>query len=361
MPRRTATVTADPIAELEKTINNRWPGAIMRASDPSLVVERIATGILSIDCMLGGGIARGRHTEIYSGYSVGKTYTTYKLIATAQALGLKCDFLDVEGTFDPVFAEHCGVDLERLSFPEHGQNANRLVNIMETLLRSELYDVIVLDSIAALTPKSEEDADMESGQYGTAQAKLMSQALRRLTTANKRTALVYINQTRQAIGVVFGKQTITSGGKAMAFYAGTRLEMVRTESIKRKGKTIHISKGDEQETDLVVGHRVLVRCEKDKTGGARQQAETTFVFSYDLGGADPIEDLLYLGRVHGLVKKSGNSWWAVDYEDEKQNGRNRFKRWLRRNVAVADELREQIIQRAKDGAAEESGEDSADE
>jgi recombination protein RecA len=340
-------------------INKKWPGSMKTAADPSLRITRIPCGIIEIDDLLGGGFARRRHFELYGGYNVGKTYTTYCLIATAQASGLKCAFFDVEGTFDPEFAESCGVDLETLDMPEF-DTGNRVIDIMEVLLRSAVYDVVVLDSIAALLPKAELEMDMEGGSMGTHQAKMMSAALRRLTAANKKSVIVYINQTREAIGIVFGKRSITSGGKAMGFYAGTRLEMVRTENIKRKAKRINISKGDEEQTDIVVGHRVLVRVEKDKTGGAKPQDETTFVFSYDLGGADPIEGLMYLGRKYGLVKKSPTHWWVEDYDDEKQAGRARFKKWLRKNVAVAEELRDAILERSVSrGTAEDEEDDDA--
>lgn len=337
-------MTPDMVAVM---INKKWPGAMKKASDPDLRITRIPCGILSIDMLLGGGFARRRHFEIYGGYNVGKTYTTYCLIANAQREGLHAAFLDVEGTFDPEFAEACGVDLEKLHMPEFA-HGNRAIDIIETLLRSEAFDVIVLDSIAALLPKAELEMDMEGGSMGTHQAKMMSAALRRLTAANRKTVMVYINQTREAIGVMFGKRSITSGGKAMGFYAGTRLEMVRTENIKRKAKSIKASNGDEVAGEIVVGHRVLVRVEKDKTGGAKPHDETSFVFSYDLGGADPIEDLMYLGRKMRLVKKSGTAWWIEGYEDEKQTGRPAFRRWLRKNVAVAEELRDAIIDQVPD-------------
>lgn len=339
MPRRSDATAA------VQAVNERWPGALIKASDPSLRIEHLPTGILSIDCII-GGFARGRHIEIYGGYNVGKTFTTYRFIATSQASGLRCAFLDVEGTFDPAFAEHAGVDLEALEFPgseEEGRpNGNRLVNIMEALLRSEEYDVVVLDSIAALLPKAEEEMDMESGTMGTHQARLMSAALRRLTAANRNTVCVYINQTRESIGSVFAKRAVTSGGRAMGFYAGTRLEMVRTETIKRAAKTIDHKTSKEKAGEVVKGHRVLVRVEKDKTGKVKQSAETTFVFDYDASDIDPIEDLVYLGRRFGLVKVSGDSWCVIDYEDEKSSGRKRFVKWLRRNRAVAEELEERI-------------------
>lgn len=338
MPRRrSATVANEALA----AVNERYPGAMMMASDPSLLIEHLPTGILSIDVPV-GGFARGRHIELYGGYGVGKTYLTYCFIATSQAAGLRCAFLDVEGTFDPVFAASIGVDLAALVFPERGQNANRLVNIMEILLRSGEFDVIVLDSIAALLPAAEEDADMESGSMGTQQAKLMSQGLRRLTAANRRTVCVYINQTRQKIGVMFGPNSITSGGKAMAFYAATRLELVKTETIKRPARTVDTKSNAEKKTDRVAGHRVLVRVEKDKTGAVRQQDETTFVFDYDLGAHDPVEDLIYLGRRYQLIHVRSKQWSLDGYEDEAKAGRPKFKTWLRRNRIVQDDLETMI-------------------
>lgn len=334
------------ILEVERTVNRRWPGALIRGSDPRLRITRIPTGILSIDYLTGGGFARNRHVELFGGYHVGKTYLVYRFIAWCQANGGQCCFIDVENTFDPVFAESAGVDIEALYMPdrEELESANQLVDFMEILVRSRAYDIVALDSIAALLPKDEMDKDMESGSYGTAQAKLMSAALRRLTTANRRSVLVYINQTRDSLGSVFQKRAVTSGGRAMGFYAGTRLELVRVENLKRKSRTIDISKGDERQADIVSGHRVLVRAEKDKTGGTRTHAQSTFVFDYDRGGIDPIEDLIYVGREMGLVHKQGTRWWVDDYEDEASNGRPRFKKWLRRNRVVAQELEESLYE-----------------
>lgn len=333
---------------VRRAINNKWGEGTMRfGSDPTLRIERIPSGILSLDVRLGGGFARGRSTEIYGPFSVGKSYTAARLIASAQELGLECAYVDAEHTFDPVYAASIGVDLDSLAY--HRQvNGNRCVDFMETLLRSELYGVIVLDSIAALSPKSEQETDMEAGSMGTEQAKLMSKALRKLTTANNKTALIFINQTREAVGVMFGNRSITSGGKAMGFYAGTRIEMVRTENIKRKARVINPGNGNEQIKDVVRGHRVLVRITKDKTGGTAAHSETSFVFDYEIGGVDHVEDLVLLGREFDLVHKSGNSWWVDEYEDEKAASRSKFVKWLRRNVAVQEELEEWI----RDSAAE---------
>lgn len=326
---------------LAKLINAKFgEGTVKMASDPSLQIEKIPTGILSIDYLLGGGLPRGRHVEIFGNYSVGKTYTALRTIASVQAGGGSAAFIDAEGTFDPEFGRSIGVDLEALAFhrQEHG---NRVIDFIETLLRGGDYDVIVLDSIAALLPKQEMEQDMEAGSYGTQQAKLMSAALRRLTAANRRTTLIYINQVRDAMGGFFQPKNTTSGGRAMGFYAGVRLEMTRIENIKKTTKvTDH--KGVTKEAEVVKGHRVQVRVEKSKTGGTMPQSKVSFVFDYDLAGIDPIEDLVYIGQLAGLVHRRGNNWSIEEYEEEAQIGRNKFKSWLRKNKAIAEELEEKI-------------------
>lgn len=335
--------------DMMKLVNSRkgWEGTMMLASDPSLRVTRIPTGIFAFDILLGGGFARNRHFELYGNPGVGKTATVYRAIANAQRLYPKelCAFLDIEGSFDPKFAKDLGVDLKQLVLHRQ-KHGNRAIDFMELLTRSRVYSIIGMDSIAALLPLAEVDADMEAGSYGTAQAKLMSAALRRLTAANSNSSLIYINQLRENIGGgVFGKKWVTSGGKAMGFYAGTRVEMVKTESIKAKKRGINASSGVEvKDQSTVVGHRVLARVEKDKTGGAIQSEQTSLVFDYRINNFDHIEDLMYLGRVSGLVHKNGASWWIEGYEDEKQASRGKFKNWLRSNRAVATELQDDIAE-----------------
>lgn len=349
---------------LQTLINKRFgAGTMLKASDPALEIERISSGILSIDMLLGGGLPRGRHIEVYGPASVGKNYFAFKVIATTQDWGGRAAFVDVEKSFDPAFAGAIGVDLDELAIHRQVHGA-RCVDFMETILRSRLYDVLVLDSIASLLPLADYENDMEAGSYGMEQAKLMSKALRKLTAANDRTVVIFINQTREAVGVTFGKKTLAPGGRAMAHYAGIRLDMTRTELLKRKGDVTNPSTGEITRQDIPYGHRVLVRAEKDKTGSIeRPNAETTFVFNYEKSHHDHIEDLIYLGRVHGFVhkKKSGNTdrWWVEDYEDEAQVGRPKFKKWLRKNRAVADELEELIRATAEEDDGEE--EDSEDD
>lgn len=349
MATRTKKAPAKPreevvtIESLRAAINKHFgPGTIEKASADKFAVKRLPFGILSIDWRMGGGVARGRHTEIYGPNNVGKTYATLCLIARTQADGGRCAFVNVEDTFDKKFAAHIGVDLEALDLIPH-RHGNQVVDIMQTLISSGLYDVVACDSIAALLPKSELDVDMEAGSYGTAQAKLMSAALRRLTTVNTgRTAVVWINQIREAIGVSFGKRTRTSGGMAMSFYATTRIEMVKTEVLKRTAPVVNQKTGTTTRGKIPVGHRALVRIEKDKSG-IRPLSETTFVFNYDQGRHDHIEDLIYIGLITGLIHKKGDlKWWVDGYDDHVISGRAKFKAWLKTNSEVAEELEGEI-------------------
>lgn len=333
-------------------------GTMTFANDPRLAITRIETGILALDLATSGGLARGRHIEIYGGASVAKSAFALMVAGMIQKMGGRAYYVDAERTFDPIFAEAQGVDLETLGYHKQ-RHANQVVGVVETLLYSDLYDVIIVDSIASLLPKAELESDMEGGSYGTAQAKLMSQALRKLTTANDRTVVIWINQTREAINAsMFAKKTITSGGKSMAFYAGTRMEFVKTETIKKDGvKTIDPGTGEIKTGKQAVAHRVLVRFEKDKTGGSTPLSETSFVFSYKTNTVDKIEDLIFTGQQLGLVMKKGTGgsakWWVEDYEDEAQTGRTRFKKWLRKNKAVAEELEGWIKEMIQSGGLEQ--------
>lgn len=332
--------------QLRAALVKRWgSGAVRMASDPELRITRLPTGILALDMALGGGIARGRYTEVYGSFAVGKTLVANYLIAETQMNDGRCAYYDAENAFDPAFASALGVDLDALEFQDQREHGNRLIDHMEALLRSGLYDAIVLDSIAALLPKSEQEADMEQASMGMEQAKMMSKALRKLTAANQKTALLFINQTRQAVGAsAFAKQSTTSAGKAMGFYAGTRLELVRTETLKESGHKVNMTSGEVSKVDNIPGgHRVLVRVEKDKTGGAVQNSETTFVYKYKKMEVDRVEDLLYLGRVSRLVGKKGTTWWVDGYEDEAvKNGRPGMRKFLMKNRAIADELETRI-------------------
>lgn len=330
-------------AQLRSLVNKNFGANTMRlASDPDLLIKRIPTGILPIDMLLDGGVPQNRHTEIFGDFSVGKTYLSLCLIASAQSLGMSCAFVDVEGSFDPEWAEYVGVDLDELDLIPQDEHGPKIVNVIETLLRSKLYQLIIVDSIASLLPKEEFEKDMMAGSMGAEQAKMMSKAMRKLTAANTNTALVFINQTREKIGVVFGSKVTTPGGRAMRHYAGIRIEMVKTETLKRKARTVNQKTGEIKREDVPVGHRIQIRVVKDKTGSSNMGDQTTIVFDYETAEHDRIEDLIYLGRVYGFIEKSGDNWWVDGYKDEAQKYRPAFKKWLEKNKAVAEELEDQI-------------------
>lgn len=329
-------------ADIKKAIDKHFgEGTMLFGNDPSLKITRIPCDILSIDYLLGGGFARNRSYELYGQYSVGKSALALYLAAACQKAGGQAAYIDCEKSFDPVFAKSLGVKIKTLAYHRQ-KTGQQCVDFIEALLYSGSYDVIILDSIASLLPKAERDESMEKGNFGTYQAKLMSQALRKLTTANSGTVLIFINQLRENVGSMFGNKYITSGGKAMGFYAGTRLELVRTETIKKKAKEVNPKTGELADVNIPKGHRVLVTVAKDKTGGAKQGDKTTFVFDYDLGCIDPIEDLMYVGRITGVIHKAGTKWWIDDYKEEAQESRGKFKSWLRRQPAMQEEVFERI-------------------
>lgn len=359
-PRKSSSAVAEATTpkQLRDLLNKKFgAGTIMMGSDPSLEIVRIPTGILSFDMHMHGGLPRNRHVELFGTANVGKTYLTYRLLSKGQELGLRGSFLDVEKTFDPKFATHSGVDIDKLEYVPQNVHGNKLIDIMQTYLMSGMYDILVLDSIAALLPKGEYEKSMEEGSYGTEQAKMMSAALRRLTACNKNTLIVFINQTRDSIGSVFAAATRTSGGRAMGFYAGMRIELIRTENIKAKKTIIKPGTYEEVQSDVVVGHRVVVRVKKNKTGGATPESSTTFVFDYRKKGIDRYEDLFYCGRELGWIAKSGDYFSLDGYEDQKKNGRARFKKWLKDNPEIADQLEEWIVNVDFDSEEEEDDED----
>jgi recombination protein RecA len=344
------------MAEINKAFGE---GTMILGSDPILKIKRIPTGILGLDVGLKGGFTRGRHIEIYGGENIGKTTIAYMIAASAQALGGTAVMCDLEGTYDPEYAASLGVNIKKLGLHRqkkgHGEKA---FDFVETVVRRAKPDVMIIDTIAALLPKAEYESQLDTGTFGTDQARLMSKALRKLTAANESTVFVWLNQTRQVVGAgLFAKQTTTSGGRAMGFYAATRLEVVRTETLKVEKKRTDPATGEKRAKKVAVGHRALIRITKDKTGSAKPDAEVPLVYSYKTNRFDELEDIMYLGREAGMIKKKNAMWWVVEYEDEKSNGRPAFKRWLRKNRAVCDELKEAIVEHFNE-ATEEDDDDA---
>lgn len=342
MPTKKPIKAATP-ETLRSAVDKRYPGAVMMGDDPALEIKRLPSGVLSVDWGIGGGFCRDRHTEIYGPPSTGKTTLCYYAMAQTQRDGGKVGFINTEDKFDAVYAAQCGVNVAELEIESQSLDGNRSIDILETWVRSGMYDLTVLDSIAALLPKEDREQSMEDGGgFNTGQAKMMSKALRKLTAANSRTACLYINQVREDVGSTFFKRDVTSGGRAMGHYAAVRLALVKVDTLKKK-KSLISHTGESENKDIPVGHRVLVRVIKEQTGGAFEGDTTTFVIDYELGQIDAIEDLIYLGLQYGMVQGSDSRWQVVGYEDEKCKTRNLFKAWLRKNRAVAQELEEMII------------------
>ncbi len=331
---RNGTASASPaMTEREKAIDlalsqieRRFgKGAIMKLGEAAKVhVEAIPTGSISLDLALGiGGIPKGRITEIYGPESSGKTTLCQHIIASVQRAGGYAAFVDAEHTLDPVYAAKCGVDVNNLliSQPDTGEQA---LEIVDSLVRSNAIDVVVIDSVAALTPRAEIEGEMGDSHVGL-QARLMSQALRKLTGAisTSHTSVIFTNQLREKIGVMFGNPETTAGGKALKFYASVRLDIRRTDSIKQ---------GQD-----VVGNRTRVRVIKNKVAPPFKTAEFDIMYSEGISREGGLIDL---GLEMGLVKKSG-AWFTIG-DIRLGQGRENAKEFLRQNTDVAGAIEEQI-------------------
>ena len=306
------------ISQIEKQFGQ---GSIMRMGEDSIVkIESISTGSISLDAALGiGGIPRGRITEIYGPESSGKTTLTLHIIAEAQKTGGYAAFIDAEHAMDPEYAKKFGVDTDNLliSQPDTGEQA---LDITETLVRSGALDIIVIDSVAALVPKAELDGDMGDSHMGL-QARLMSQALRKLTgsVAKSRTSVIFINQIRHKIGVMFGSPETTTGGNALKFYASIRLDIRRIGQIK--------------EGDQVVGNRTRVKVVKNKVAPPFKNTEFDIMYGE---GISYEGDLLDLAVQADIVNKMG-AWYSYNKEKIGQ-GRENAKRYLQDNENVRNEI-----------------------
>ncbi len=311
-------------------LNKRYgDGVVMRLGDATkLQVEAIPTGSLSLDIALGvGGVPRGRVIEIYGPESSGKTTICLHVIAEAQRSGGICGFIDVEHALDPAYAAKIGVDVNNLyvSQPDTGEQA---LEIADALVRSNAMDVVVVDSVAALVPRAEIEGEMGDTHVGL-QARLMSQALRKLTAVIKasNTCMIFTNQLRQKIGVMFGNPETTSGGMALKFYASVRLDVRRIESIKQG--------------DQVVGNRTRVTVKKNKVAPPFRTAEFDIMYNE---GISTVGDLLDLGVSFDILTKRG-AFYRYN-EDLIGQGRETSKEYLRQNPAVASEIDALIRERA---------------
>ncbi len=328
-------------------------GSIMRlgANDPAIEIATIPTGSLGLDIALGiGGLPRGRIVEIYGPESSGKTTLALHAVAEAQKGGGICAFVDAEHALDTSYAKKLGVNLEDLliSQPDTGEQA---LEIADTLVRSGAVDILVIDSVAALTPRAEIEGEM-GDQLPGLQARLMSQALRKLTASISRsnTMVIFINQIRMKIGVMFGSPETTSGGNALKFYASVRLDIRRIGAIK--------------ERDEVVGNLTRVKVVKNKLAPPFKQVEFDIMYGE---GVSKVGELVDLGVKAGVVEKSG-SWFSYDSQRIGQ-GRENAKQFLKDNPAIADAIEKAVRQNAgliadrfleNGGGSEDSGDEAAE-
>ena len=311
------------LGQIEKQFGK---GAVMKLGDPSaqMNVETIPTGSLSLDLALGlGGIPKGRIIEIYGPESSGKTTVTLHMIAEVQKRGGIAGFIDAEHALDPVYAKNIGVDVDNLyiSQPDNGEQA---LEITETMVRSGAIDIVVVDSVAALVPKAEIDGDMGDSHVGL-QARLMSQALRKLTAVISKSncTVIFINQLREKVGVMFGNPETTTGGRALKFYSSVRLDVRRIEALKQSGETI--------------GNRTRVKVVKNKIAPPFKEAEFDIIFGE---GISMVGDVLDLAANVNIVNKSG-AWYA--YEGNKiGQGRENTKQYLKDNPEMFAEITRKV-------------------
>lgn len=311
------------LVQIEKQFGK---GAVMKLGDPSVQmnVETIPTGSLSLDLALGlGGIPRGRIVEIYGPESSGKTTVTLHMVAEVQKRGGIAGFIDAEHALDPVYAKNIGVDIDNLyiSQPDCGEQA---LEITETMVRSGAVDIIIVDSVAALVPKAEIDGDMGDSHVGL-QARLMSQALRKLTAVISKSncTVIFINQLREKVGVMFGNPETTTGGRALKFYSSVRLDVRRIESLKQGGE--------------VIGNRTRVKVVKNKIAPPFKEAEFDIMFGE---GISMVGDILDLAAENNIVNKSG-AWYAYNGNKIGQ-GRENAKQYLRDKPEVCTEIERKV-------------------
>ena len=310
------------LSQIEKQYGK---GSVMKLGDTShMQVETVPTGSLSLDIALGaGGVPKGRIVEIYGPESSGKTTVALHMVAEVQKRGGIAGFIDAEHALDPVYARNIGVDIDNLyiSQPDNGEQA---LEITETMVRSGAVDIVIVDSVAALVPKAEIEGDMGDSHVGL-QARLMSQALRKLTSVVSKTncIVIFINQLREKIGVMFGNPETTTGGRALKFYASVRLDVRRTEALKQGGE--------------VIGNHTKVKVVKNKIAPPFKEAEFDIMFGQ---GISTIGDILDLAANCGIVNKSG-AWYA--YNDAKiGQGRENAKQYLKENHQICDEIERKV-------------------
>jgi len=323
------------MAEINKALGE---GTVKLGSDESLLVKRLPTGVLPIDHLLDGGIPTGRFTELFGAYSTLKSYIALSCIAQTQKNGGVCAIVDTEHAYDPVWAESIGVNTADLIYqaPETGEEA---VDVTEVLVRNGV-DLVVWDSVAATLPQAESTKRMSKESVQPARlAALMSLGMRKLTAANDHTAILFINQTRLNVGVVFGDPETVPGGRALPFYASYRVALRKAGKEKESVDT-YDSTGKKTTVNQVTGHKIRATLEKSKLSAPSR--DVLFTFDLTSGQVDEIGYALSAGLEKGIVKHEGRSWW-VD-ETEKTVGAEKFRGWLRDHPEVVEMIRQELLE-----------------
>lgn len=303
MKSRSAGAASQEIAAVQTILSKRFGKQVLyRASDPKFRIRRTSTGILTLDFLLGGGVALGRITEFYGQYAALKSHVLYRTIALAQSDGQRCALADAEHSFDPVHATRLGVDTSALDMVGDLESGEELIDAVEVLIRSGTYHIVGVDSIAALVPKDEIEESAEASQMGK-MGKLTSKMARKWNAVNEgTTAVILINQVRESVGVHYGNPEKPVGGRAVGFFASQRVEFRRGEAIK--GKKRKVEDGKVVEKDGTIGRVVRVRVEKDKTG-ANAERDGSFRYIFADRKVDRAHELLSLGLEVGAVEQSG--------------------------------------------------------
>lgn len=350
MRRRKTTPLSHALALVNKELGK---DVLVRGSDERFQTIRVPSGSLVVDRVTGGGFSLGRHVELFGDESACKSYLAYRTIALSQQRGSLCAVIDPEHSFDSEWFRHLGGEPESLmvSHPENAEDALGAMMLLTNNADDLGVEIIMIDSIAALVPKEETDKDPREEARIAGQARMMSRALRRITTVNKRTLFLWVNQRRTNIGIVFGNPNTTPGGKAMRFYASTRLEMVRGERIKTNRRVV--KKGKPVQSPVTVGNWIQVRAEKEKT--TRPYQQQSFVFDLDRLEIDLASEIIQLGIEDQIIERKGDTYYYEDIDGVEWSGNQaKFSKLIYGDDNLRDELvtaiEDQTLQISKAGA-----------
>jgi len=333
---------------LKNEINRLLGTDVGLGSEERFEISRIPTGSLTLDRITGGGFALGRHVELFGDENVGKSYIAYRTMALAQSRGKVCALVDPEHSFDPRWYEHLGGrPSELLTFqPDTGDDAIAAMLTLASVAEENEIEVIAIDSIPSLVPREETEVDPRREPRIAGQARMMSRALRRITSANQNVLFIWVNQERTNVGIKFGNPRTTSGGKALRYYATTRIEFRRGGKIADKRRVIR--SGKPVDAEIQVGRWIQVRCEKDKS--TRPYREGSFIFDVERGRISEESEIIQLGLLDGLIEHKGNLFYYTDLDNYEYKGTfKQFSKLLANN----DDLRRELSVVIQDSTGEE--------